>query len=33
MTRDLENKKNISLNSLDNIVQSLCLEIESKLSI
>jgi F-type H+-transporting ATPase subunit b len=33
MTRDLSNKKNISLNSLDNIVQSLCLEIESKLSI
>ena len=33
MTRDLSNKKDISLNSLDNIVQSLCLEIESKLSI
>ena len=33
MTRDLSNKKNISLNSLDSIVQSLCLEIESKLSI
>lgn len=33
MTRDLSNKKTISLNSLDNIVQSLCLEIESKLSI
>jgi len=33
MTRDLSNKKNISLNSLDSIVQSLCLEIETKLSI
>jgi F-type H+-transporting ATPase subunit b len=33
MTKDLSNKKDISLNSLDNIVQSLCLEIESKLSI
>ena len=33
ITRDLSNKKNIALNSLDNIVQSLCLEIESKLSI
>ena len=32
-TRDLVNKKNIALNSLDNIVQSLCLEIENKLSI
>jgi hypothetical protein len=27
------NKKNIALNSLDNIVQSLCFEIENKLSI
>jgi F-type H+-transporting ATPase subunit b len=33
ITRDLVNKKNIALNSLDNIVQSLCLEIENKLSI
>jgi F-type H+-transporting ATPase subunit b len=33
MAKDLSTKKDISLNSLDNIVQSLCLEIESKLSI
>lgn len=33
ITRDLLTKKNIALNSLDNIVQSLCLEIENKLSI
>ena len=33
MTKDLSNKKDISLNSLDKIVQSLCLEIETKLSI
>jgi F-type H+-transporting ATPase subunit b len=33
ITRDLVNKKNIALNSLDTIVQSLCLEIENKLSI
>jgi F-type H+-transporting ATPase subunit b len=33
ITRDLVNKKNIALNSLDNIVQSLCFEIENKLSI
>jgi len=33
ITGDLVNKKNIALNNLDNIVQSLCLEIESKLSI
>jgi len=33
ITRDLVNKKNTALNSLDNIVQSLCLEIENKLSI
>lgn len=30
---DLTSKKNIALNSLDNIVKSLCLEIENKLSI
>ena len=30
---DLMSKKNIALNSLDNIVKSLCLEIENKLSI
>lgn len=30
---DLNSKKNLALNSLDNIVKSLCLEIESKLSI
>jgi F-type H+-transporting ATPase subunit b len=30
---DLNSKKNIALNSLDNIVKSLCLEIENKLSI
>jgi F-type H+-transporting ATPase subunit b len=33
ITRDLVNKKNTALNSLDTIVQSLCLEIENKLSI
>jgi len=33
ITGDLVNKKNIALNNLDNIVQSLCVEIESKLSI
>jgi len=33
ITKDLSNKKDISLNSLDKIVQSLCLEIETKLSI
>jgi F-type H+-transporting ATPase subunit b len=33
MTKDLLNKKDISLNSLEKIVQSLCLEIETKLSI
>jgi F-type H+-transporting ATPase subunit b len=33
ITRDLVNKKNIALNSLYNIVQSLCFEIENKLSI
>jgi F-type H+-transporting ATPase subunit b len=33
ITRDLVYKKNTALNSLDNIVQSLCLEIENKLSI
>lgn len=33
ITRDLVNKKNTALNSLDSIVQSLCLEIENKLSI
>jgi F-type H+-transporting ATPase subunit b len=30
---DLNSKKNIALNSLDNIAKSLCLEIENKLSI
>lgn len=30
---DLNSKKNLALNSLDNIVKSLCLEIENKLSI
>jgi len=30
---DLNSKKNIALNSLENIVKSLCLEIENKLSI
>jgi F-type H+-transporting ATPase subunit b len=30
---DLTSKKNIAINSLDNIVKSLCLEIEKKLSI
>jgi F-type H+-transporting ATPase subunit b len=30
---DLTSKKNIAINSLDNIVKSLCLEIENKLSI
>lgn len=30
---DLITKKNISLNSLDSIVQSLCIEVESKLSL
>jgi F0F1-type ATP synthase membrane subunit b/b' len=29
---DLNSKKNLALNSLDNIVKSLCLEIENKLS-
>jgi F-type H+-transporting ATPase subunit b len=33
ITRDLVNKKYTALNSLDTIVQSLCLEIENKLSI
>jgi len=33
ITRDLLNKKDIALSSLDNIVQSLCIEIETKLSI
>jgi F-type H+-transporting ATPase subunit b len=30
---DLNSKKNLALNSVDNIVKSLCLEIENKLSI
>jgi len=33
ITADLTGKKNIALNSLDNIVQSLCQKIETKLSI
>ena len=33
ITADLTNKKNTALNSLDNIVQSLCQKIETKLSI
>ena len=33
ITADLTDKKNIALNSLDNIVQSLCQKIETKLSI
>ena len=33
ITRDLLNKKEIALSSLDSIVQSLCVEIETKLSI
>ena len=33
VTTDLINKKTVALNSLDGIVQSLCVEIESKLSI
>jgi len=33
ITKDLLNKKNIALNSLDEIVQSLCVDIESRLSI
>jgi F-type H+-transporting ATPase subunit b len=33
ITADLTDKKNTALNSLDNIVQSLCQKIESKLSI
>ena len=33
ITVDLTDKKNIALNSLDNIVQSLCQKIETKLSI
>jgi len=33
ITLDLTEKKNIALNSLDNIVQSLCQKIETKLSI
>jgi len=33
ITADLTDKKNIALNSLDNIVQSLCQRIETKLSI
>jgi F0F1-type ATP synthase membrane subunit b/b' len=32
-TTDLLNKKSTALNSLDSIVQSLCVEIESRLSI
>jgi F-type H+-transporting ATPase subunit b len=32
-TTDLFNKKSMALNSLDSIVQSLCVEIESRLSI
>jgi len=31
--KDLVAKKNIALNSLDEIVQSLCVDIESRLSI
>jgi len=33
ITKDLLNKKNTALNSLDTIVQSLCSEIETRLSI
>nr|QGW12615.1 CF0 subunit II of ATP synthase [Nanofrustulum shiloi] len=33
ITKDLLNKKNIALNSLDKIVQSLCVDIETRLSI
>jgi F-type H+-transporting ATPase subunit b len=33
ITKDLLNKKNTALNSLDIIVQSLCVEIETRLSI
>ena len=33
ITKDLLNKKNIALNSLDEIVQSLCIDIETRLSI
>nr|YP_010241965.1 ATP synthase CF0 subunit II [Coscinodiscus wailesii]QTI82880.1 ATP synthase CF0 subunit II [Coscinodiscus wailesii] len=33
ITADLTEKKNIAINSLDNIVQSLCQKIETKLSI
>jgi len=33
ITKDLLDKKNTALNSLDTIVQSLCLEIETRLSI
>jgi len=33
ITKDLLNKKNVALNSLDEIVQSLCVDIETQLSI
>jgi F-type H+-transporting ATPase subunit b len=33
ITKDLFDKKNTALNSLDEIVQSLCLEVETRLSI
>ena len=33
ITADLQDKKNTAINSLDNIVQSLCRKIETKLSI
>jgi len=33
ITKDLQDKKNTALNSLDTIVQSLCTEIETRLSI
>ena len=33
ITKDLLDKKNTALNSLDTIIQSLCLEIETRLSI
>jgi F-type H+-transporting ATPase subunit b len=33
ITKDLLNKKDIALNSLDKIVQSLCVDIETRLSI
>jgi len=33
ITKDLLDKKNIALNSLDEIVQSLCVDIETRLSI